>query len=527
MVMAPLSLREDYWESFELQDEDIEFIYAHLLEVEEPRTPKELLEVLVAERIRREIQAIEASRNAGGEVYLPKEHYQVNQTLIFPAFGWKKGVVTGVRPGENPDLGPFEVIQVNFGGEERREFAAGLAEHALNQPKRIEITEKTLDAAWVLEQYEEDLVAALEEGLQSHPDFVRIAGRWFARALLVDINVGHLNLAEAVLDMAGGGPLPTEELLAQIGLTSNAKPKLLEFSLDMALQGDGRFDEVGSTGKVLWYLQRLEPEAVKEPPITLRYAGIDYDRSMLSQEMLALEQLLDDELSPLSGRDNLDEVRLSLIYPHWRAGTLPLSSRLRHLFPTAYESPRIQFNLVDGDSGEKLPGWVVRNKRYVYGLKEWYEKHNLIPGSIIRVKRGKKPGEVLIYSDSQRSSREWIRTVLVGSDGGLVFAMLKQIVSSNFDERMVIAVPDVEAVDQVWEKGSKEHSTFERVVVSIVRELAKLNPQGHVHASELYAALNVVRRCPPGPILALLASRPWFVHVGDLHFRYVEAESPA
>lgn len=527
MVMAPLSLREDYWESFELQDEDIEFIYAHLLDVEGPRTPRELLEVLVGERIRREIQAIEEQRNAGGDIYLPKERYQVDQTLVFPAYGWKKGIVTGVRAGENPDLGAFDVIQVAFGGDEKREFACGLADHTLNQPKQIEVTEKSLNAAWVLGQYDEDLVAALEEGLESHPDFVRIAGRWFARALLVDVNIGHLNLAEAVLDMAGGGPLPTEELLAQIGLTSNANPKLLEFSLDMALQEDGRFDEVGSTGKVLWYLQRLEPEAVKEPPVTLRYAGIDYERAALSEDMLALEQLLDDELSPLSGRDNLDEVRLSLIYPHWRAGTLPLSSRLRHLFPTAYESPRIQFSLVDGDSGEKLSAWVVRGKRYVYGLKEWYERHNLIPGSMIRVKRGKKPGEVLIYSDSQRSSREWIRTVLVGSDGGLVFAMLKQIVSSNFDERMVIAVPDVEAVDQVWERGMKERSTFERVVVSVVRELAKLNPQGHVHASELYAALNVVRRCPPGPILALLASRPWFVHVGDLHFRYVETENPA
>ncbi len=66
----------------------------------------------------------------------------------------------------------------------------------------------------------------------------------------------------------------------------------------------------------------------------------------------------------------------------------------------------------------------------------------------------------------------------------------------------------------------KEKPPFESVVVNNVRELAKLNPQSHVHASELYAAVNVVRRCPPGPLLALLTSRPWFVHVGDLHFRF-------
>ena len=102
--------------------------------------------------------------------------------------------------------------------------------------------------------------------------------------------------------------------------------------------------------------------------------------------------------------------------------------------------------------------------------------------------------------------------------------MLKQNVSSTFDDRMVIAIPDAGAIDQVWERMTKERPPFERVVVNTVKELAKLNPQGHVHASELYAALNVVRRTPPGPLFALLASRPWFAHVGDLHFRFVDSE---
>jgi hypothetical protein len=85
---------------------------------------------------------------------------------------------------------------------------------------------------------------------------------------------------------------------------------------------------------------------------------------------------------------------------------------------------------------------------------------------------------------------------------------------------MGIMVPDMEVLDQIWEKYRQKQPPFERIVVDIVRELTKLNPQKHVHASELYAAVNLVRRCPPEPILALLASRPWFVHVGDLHFRF-------
>jgi hypothetical protein len=180
--------------------------------------------------------------------------------------------------------------------------------------------------------------------------------------------------------------------------------------------------------------------------------------------------------------------------------------------------------MIDRESGEQFPGWVVREKRYVFGLKNWYKKHGLIPGSLVRVRKGKKLGEVLVSADTRRSSREWIRTVLVGSDGGTVFAMLKQAVNAAYDERMALVVPDEQAMDEVWARMQKERPPFERVVVNTVRELAKLNPQSHVHASELYAAVNVVRRCPPGPLLALLASRPWFVHVGDLHFRFDDSE---
>lgn len=529
MSMVMNTMDEGYWESFKLENEDIEFLYNHLLELETPLTPLEIVEALVNERIRRQKLELERQRTSGGDLYQPKGSYQVNQKLVFPALGWKRGEVVGVRPGSNPALGEFKVIQVALEGGARREFAADLGEHSLNAPPRVEEELVHIDKASVLQNYGEDLVDALEKGLQNNPGFVRIAGRWFPRALLVDIHVGHLNLAEAILDEAGGGPLPTSTLMEQIDLPSDVNPKLIEFSFDLALQEDERFDEVGPAGDVLWYLKRLEPAGVLEPPLFLRYAGVDYDRSLLTKEMLALEQFLDDELSPLKseyrGYAQANEGEMRLIYPHWRAGTLPLASRIRHLFPSAYEAPRIRFILVDGDTGEKFPAWVVPEKRYVYGLGGWYEQKGCIPGSLIRVRRSEKPGEVIIQTEGRRASREWIRTVLVGSDGGIVFAMLKQIITGIFDERMVTAIPDKEAIDHTWELHHKDQPPFERIVVNTVRELAKLNPQSHVHASELYAAINIIRRCPPGPILALLASRPWFIHVGDLHYRLSDVEN--
>jgi hypothetical protein len=525
MVIASLSLRDDYWETFDLQEDDIEFTYNYLLEIETPLTPEELVTAIVEERIRREIEAFEVQRSSAGDLYFPKDSFEENQNLIFPALGWRQGKVVSLRSGVNPDIEDLKVIRVEFDNGEEREFASEVQDHFLNNPPEITQDSELLNAQFVIDSYLDLLTECLESNLEANEDFVRIAGRWFPRALLLDVNQGHLNLAEAVLDMAGGGPLPTNSLSEQVELPSSENPKLVEFSLDLGLEEDARFDEVGPAGEVLWYLKRLEPQEVLEIPSFLRYHEIEHDRDLLSKDMLALEQELDDELSPLETESSSnDDVVISLIFPHWRVGSLPLSARVKHLFPTAYEAPRIRFMLEDRKSGESFPGWVVREKCYVIGLREWYQAQGLMPGSFVRVQRGDDPGRVLISADSRRSTREWIRTVLVGSDGGTVFAMLKQVVAADYDERMAIAVPDVDALNNVWERMQKERPPFERVVVDIVRELTKLNPQGHVHATELYAAVNIVRRCPPGPILALLASRPWFEHVGDLHFRFDDAE---
>jgi len=523
--MSSYSMSEEYWESFELQTEDLEFLYNHLLELETPLNSRELAEALIDERIHRKKMEIEKQRTTGGDLYQPKNAYSVQQKLIFPALSWKHGKVTGDRLGYSPVLGEFQVIQVTFDDGSQREFASDLLDHKLNEPPKIVEDVGIMTKETVLKIYSDDLIDTIEEGLSKNPGFIRIAGRWFPRALLIDINVGHLNLAEAVLDMAGGGPLPTSELLKQVEISADVNSKLIEFSMDMALEEDRRFDEVGPAGDVLWFLRRLEPPQVLSSPIFLRYQINEYDRSVLTSEMLDLEEDLDDELSPFTGNlGRSDEARVRLIFPHWRSGTLPLSERIRHLFPTAYEAPLVRFILVDGNTNQKFPGWVVRKEHYVFGLEDWYKSREAMPGSIIQVRKGKQAGEVIVQIENRRPTREWIRTVLVGSDGGIVFAMLKQIVATPFDERMVIAVPNKEALDATWNLSPKEQPAFENTVVNTVRELSKLNPQSHVHVSELYAAVNIIRRSPPGPILSLLAISPKFVHVGDLHYRLSNAD---
>ena len=522
-MTSPSFLSDNYWQTLEITPSDTEFLLTYLFELETPLSAKDLASALLAERIRFEQEEALKKRKGSGKVYLPQESYEVGDELSFPALNWDKGKVAAIRAGQNPSEGSFDVMTIAMDDGEERFFAMGLEEHALNAEDGAADGDGEVDLDAIFAENGSALVEKLASALKDGDDLVSIAGYWFPRALLVDVNIGHLNLAEAILDMAEGEPLETATIMKDIDFPQGDNAHLTEFSLNYALQEDSRFDEVGSTGKVLWCLERLEPQEVREVPAMLRYEPFDLDRSTLDDDMLALEARLDDELSRISfDGDTPKTATISLLYPHWRLGTFPISERIRSFFPSAYESPRIRFTLVDGKTGERMPGWVVRNSRYVYGLKEWYEEKELLPGSLIDIRAGKAPGEVIIQAQSHRSKRDWVRTVIAGTDGGLVFANLKQVINAYFDDRMVLAIPDADAIDNAWKITSESKKQFGTLVRNVMEELMKLNPQGHVHAQELYAAVNLLKRCPPAPLFSLLATSTWANHVGDLHFRIAE-----
>jgi hypothetical protein len=515
------SLPPEYWSSLQVTPQDVENLHSVLFERETPLTVRDILSEFVEARIKAERSAAERNEKSAVQNFLPKEKYKIGDHLIFPALSWNRGKVVGVRAGSNPSVSEFDVLTVEMEEGALRMFAANLHEHVLNDTPIVVPESEDLIPASILREYGSAIEKKLEAAFTQDEGLVKIAGRWFPCSLLVDVNQGQLNLAEAVLDMSGGEPLQAESLIKEIGLPEGINPKLAEFSLNYGLQNDDRFDEVGPAGQVLWCLRRLEPDFVRDIPLHLRYHEVAHDRSVLTPAMEKLEEQLDDELTPAKGgQAETSSILISLIYPHLRAGTLPMSARARKLFPTAYETQRVRFTLVDGKTKQRIPAWVVLEHGYVYGLREWYKAHQLIPGSLVQLRAGEKPGEVIVEVKSQRSSKDWVRTVMVGKDGGFVFATLKQSITAEFNDRMVIHVPDFKLLDPIWEKKM----SFEDLALSVMRELSKSNPQGHVHAQELYAAINLVRRVPPAPVFALLATQPMFKHVGDLHYRLNEED---
>jgi len=508
----------EYWgSSFSITNEDLEHLLNLFFEDELPRTDDELALAVVRRHCQHEEAAV-SRELAKGTLYQPKHVYEVGQRLVFPALDYVVGNVVAVRDGQNPEVGPFQVIQVQFEGQPEREFAANYScAHRLNEdsagtmPQDGESLRSPED---LYHLYGTNVRAQLVAALDNRSDFVWLFGKRFPTGLLADVNVGHLNLAEAVLDMAGGGPLPTEALLRDVSLPHEINKQLQEFSLNYALYKDERFDEVGPAGEVLWFLRRLEPPEVLYPPRRLMYEPVAHRRELLDDALLRIESELADEWSELAAPDELpDEITFALTFPHRRVGTLPLTPTIATFFPTG-RTRRIRFMFEDARSGQRWPGWVVREHHYVFGLDTWYEANDVPVGGWIQLIRSDQPGIVIVDLQSRRPKREWVRVATV-KDGKLVFEMLKRQMTCEYDELMVAAVDNPASVDELWVRTEEQHRPLADLIQDLFPQLARLSPQGTVHAKTLYSAMNILRRIPPGPTFTEMVQHPAFRAVGN------------
>jgi hypothetical protein len=518
------TLTQGYWsDHFRVGKADLDYLFSTFLEEEKPLTKRELALRLIQHRIQEEDDKLRLLVERG-TVYQPGQTYDAGQEILFPALDFALGKVVGERVGQNPEAGEFRVIQVEFGAEPAREFATGLQiAHKLNLEPGTVLSPGGAppDAAVIFAEHGEEIIDEIEARLVDSDDAVYFGGRWFLRSLLVNVNIGQTHLAEALLDMAGGGPISTGELIKDLDFPKNVPQLLKEFSLDVALSEDDRFDEVGPRGRVWWYLKRLEPPEVIATPEYLQFEPFPYNTDHVTGELSQLERELDDEYSDLPPPEQeVNEARLTLIYPHRRIGTLPLTSRVKALFPTASEARRIRITLVDvNDDNTEHPAWVVHDSRCVVGLANYYKKHLLPIGAIVTIRRTDDPARLEIDFEQHKARSEYIR-LAIPKDNRLTFANFKRSIGADYDELMILGAEDVKGVDTLWEKTHRnKRLSIVDLMKDLIPELSKLNPQNAVHAKTLYSAVNILRRCPPGPIFAMLVGRAEFENAAGPYWR--------
>ncbi|HSN94776.1 MAG TPA: hypothetical protein VLR89_06910 [Anaerolineaceae bacterium] len=525
MASIPAQSLADNWQEITISQADLQNLTNTLFEREEPMDIDALSKVFVATRIKQQEAAIAAKIKSLGKVYLPKDSYTTGETLVFPLMNWQSGEVLSVRPGVNPQLGDFDVMMVSLENGSEKQFAAKLPSHSLNTENLTETTTIADKVNEVLQSHGRDVKASLLGALQNQSELVRIGTAWFPQSLLVDMHKGQLNLVEALLDSQSGGPLSSAELIQEMELKSKDNPKLIEFSLNYALQEDSRFDEVGTSGKYSWFLRKLEPKYVLEKPLTLQSTASCLVFSELSEEKQKLFQELNDELSysrkDLDSAPEKDFATIVLNYPHWRAGSLPITPAVMGIFPSALETEHVKVEFVD-DENQKISAWVVISDKYVIGLREWFEAQDLIPGSVVEVSKTDQPGIIRIRAEKKRTNKEWIKTLLIGSDNGFVLLLQRQPISAGFNDRMAIKILDLNSLDTIWKDRQSKKIPLEKDILRMANELARLNNQSHIHFTDLYAAINLVRRVAPHELLKALETHENINYIGDNYYHLAE-----
>ncbi|MCY3779538.1 MAG: hypothetical protein OXG78_04440 [Chloroflexi bacterium] len=278
--------------SFSISADDIDNITNLLLEKETPLSSVDLAAEIIKKREDDERSRI-AKQYEGTKVYRPSDSYGVGDRLTFANLDYATARVVRVRDGRSTDLSPIKVAVVEFDDMRQqpdshlREFVTAYDhKHPLNDCAQNRHPSQ-IDAEYTFADITNDpdinIVEQVNDALERNPDLVRLAGTWFVRELLLEVDVGHLHLAEAALDMHYGGPLKPEEILSEIGVLGDAPLPLQVFSLNYRMNQDDRFDEVGPAGTVLWHLRRLLPRMAQEVPDILRYKQVDFDRSLLTR----------------------------------------------------------------------------------------------------------------------------------------------------------------------------------------------------------------------------------------------------
>jgi len=528
---APLP--EEYWRSFVLSDDEIEHLHDLIIEKGIPQTTAFLVYEVVEQCCQAEARAARAEIVPQRVVpYNPRETFRKGQRLLFKRLGI--ACVTETWSQYDPNFGEYLSMRVRKEDtDETRVFMAGV-ERGFEDYEPAEVEEPEgwglgkpapyVAPGEVVEQFGNYVREELTNRLGQDERFVNFGEEWFLAALLERVSMQELTLVEKQIREAGE-PLKLAALVGVPDEPQTDEDFVRRFSCNYALAEDTRFDNVGIAGTPLWFLRALEPpEAVEKPP-RLAIPAVSYTREYqyVYRDLKDTERVIDDEGSedeapPPMTAGRIPSVEFVLNFAHRVTGTIPLTSRIWRVFPQA-NGPRTRITFIDGRSGKHMPGWVMCEDRYAWGLREWYDENLIWAGTYIRLETTENPLEVVVdYIPLPNPKEERVRVARV-VDGRLTFEWQTRTIPYKYDPLMLIAETRFEDMEALWLEAEKVGKPTFEVMCDVFPELARLHPQSHVHACTLYSAVNLVRRCAPGTLFRQLSQRVCFDPVGERYWQ--------
>jgi hypothetical protein len=522
MRLDTLTLR--YWQNFGLADGELEYLSELLIEEESPLTIEALALRLMEKRVKEEEAAWE-ERRTKGLIYQPRESYVVGDRLVFSALGDAVGSVVQIRPGYNPhspEYGPFEVVQVQIEGEDRiREFASNLSSpHALNfiavdKDEDLDLNDMTALSERLYERYGHYVTPFLLAKMRENPEFVNFGERWFLKGFLLPIEQGHLNLAEAVLDLAGGFST-VDEVLQVLELPKQSSRAVQIFSLNYHLltDGQGRFEFAGTKDRTEWCLP-----------------GVAASRALRFEkgpEDLAPDHILGDVVEILGDGMGVGEAGRGvkqwshvLTFYDWYWGHLPYVKGASELLvsPLSEGQRFVRLQFMFRDSEEVFPVVLHYPKERELGwlggaeLRKFFEEQELVPGATVLIESTASSDIEHLYQVSYYPAPFTKLEMLDYEEGGQpVFRRVN--VRCEVDEEMSLPRSRFSALETLRLLEQEERRDTLALLVAAFQRVGEklLKGLGIVYRasfSDLFVAANIDRPFPETILTAIFEQRAY------------------
>jgi hypothetical protein len=231
---------------------------------------------------------------------------------------------------------------------------------------------------------------------------VSFGEEWFLQGFLLPIEEGHLNLAEAVLDLAGGFST-VEEISQVLEFPKESSRAVQVFSLNHTLLTDeqGRFKFAGTEGRTEWCL----PRVAESRPLRFEKGPKDISLDHVLDDVV---EILGDGMATGEAGGAVSRWSHVLTFYDWHWGHLPYDKDASELFfPPLFEDQgciRLQF--LFPDSGEVFPvvlhypterelGWLGSGE-----LREFFESREVVPGATILIESTASSGSEHLYQIS-------------------------------------------------------------------------------------------------------------------------------
>ena len=528
-------LTEAYWKAFTLTDEELKHLYGLILKDGMPQTTNYLVYEVVERRCQAEAEATQEECARQRVVpYDPRETFREGQRLLFTKFGIAR--VTATWPQYDPYFGENLGMRVREEATGKmRVFKAGIKRGfeyfvpaEVEEPEDWDLGKPTpyVTPGEVVEQFGSYVQRELLGRLSQDERFINFGQEWFLVDLLERVSPQELAQAAERIRQAGE-PLSLKGLADVPDKPQTQADFVQRFRWNYALARDNRFDNVGTSDAPLWFLAELEPPEVVTKPKALTIPAVPYSREYIyvHRELKELDRRIAEEEEgshPLGEPESAERVEFVLNFAHRQAGAIPLNKNTRRVFPRT-DRPRTRITFINGRSGERMPGWVMWEENYAWGLREWYEENLIWPGAYIRLERTEHPLELIVdYIPLPEPKTENVRVPRI-VDGKLTFEWQERTIPYKYDPDMLIAETRFEDMEALGLEARYVGMPIFEVMCEIFPGLAQLHPQGHVHARTLFSAVNLVRRCAPGTVFCELSQRVCFDPVGGGYWTYDES----